>query len=82
MNWQTSYSSPENVVVETKIDDAAGVRNLTTLKRRGSLWFLPDDTMYVYYTPTHWRPTTPEPIAREKGECGEIGRVWESPLSI
>lgn len=20
-----------------------------------NLWFLPDGSMYVYYTPTHWR---------------------------
>jgi hypothetical protein len=50
------------VVVETKIDDAGGVRNVQTLKRyqreptTRSLWFVPDGSMYVYYTPTHWRP--------------------------
>jgi hypothetical protein len=47
---------PENgAVVETKIDDANGLRNETTLKRSGRLWFFPDGSMYVYYTPTHWR---------------------------
>lgn len=46
---------PENLVVETKIDDAFGVRNQTELRRKGRLWFFPDETMYVYYTPTHWR---------------------------
>ena len=45
----------EGVVVETKIDDADGVRNVRTLKRQGSLWFMPDGSMYVYYRPTHWR---------------------------
>lgn len=45
----------ENVVVETKIHDDKYCRNQTTLKRRGKLWFYPDDSMYVYYTPTHWR---------------------------
>jgi len=39
----------------TKIDDGKGVRNETTLKRQGNLWFYPDMSMYVYYTPTHWR---------------------------
>lgn len=43
-------------VVETKIHDGNGCRNQTTLKRKGILWFFPDDSMYVYYTPTHWRP--------------------------
>ena len=26
------------------------------LKRSGNLWFLPDGSMYVYYTPEWWRP--------------------------
>jgi hypothetical protein len=25
------------------------------LQRIGNLWFLADGSMYVYYTPTHWR---------------------------
>ena len=25
------------------------------LHDRGRLWFFPDGSMYVYYTPTHWR---------------------------
>lgn len=40
----------------TKIDNENGCRNEQPLKRRGNLWFLPDDSMYVYYTPTHWTP--------------------------
>lgn len=46
---------PEGEVVNTRIDDANGVRNEQPLVRRGRLWFLPDGAMYVYYTPTHWR---------------------------
>jgi hypothetical protein len=46
---------PNDMVVETKIDDGRGVRNIARLRRRGALWFLPDDSMYVYYAPTHWR---------------------------
>ena len=46
---------PEGVEVETKIDDDGGPRNEWTLKRKGRLWFYPDMSMYVYYTPTHWR---------------------------
>lgn len=45
---------PEGVVVMTKIDNKNVCRNETTLKRCGCLWFLPDGSMYVYYTPTHW----------------------------
>jgi len=47
-------------VVHTKIDDDDhGPRNESKLKRGGAngrLWFTADDRMYVYYTPTHWRP--------------------------
>lgn len=46
---------PDNEVVMTKIDDASGCRNEQLLKRQGRLWFTPDGSMYVYYTPTHWR---------------------------
>jgi len=53
---RTQTIVPANgVVVETKVDDEQGVRNVATLKRQGRLWFMPDGSMYVYYTPTHWR---------------------------
>jgi hypothetical protein len=47
---------PENVVVETKIDNGMNdiPRNVKKLVRKGQLWFYPDMSMYVYYTPTHW----------------------------
>lgn len=44
------------VPVETKIDDKDGVRNVQTLLLYRNLWWFPDKSMYVYYTPTHWRP--------------------------
>lgn len=53
--WQTSDTAPEGKVLETKIHDRDGERNHALLKRRGNLWFFPDDSMYVYYTPTHFR---------------------------
>ena len=46
---------PDGEVVETKIDDENGVRNEQSMKRRGRLWWFSDDSMYAYYTPTHWR---------------------------
>jgi hypothetical protein len=53
---ETSESLPSShMIVETKIDDGGGVRNVQPLKRNGRLWFFPDGTMYVYYVPTHWR---------------------------
>jgi hypothetical protein len=58
---RTDEQLPEpGVVVDTKIDDAKGCRNETKLYRCTTgaqrLWFFPDGSMYVYYTPTHWRP--------------------------
>jgi len=43
---------PPELVVETKIDDEDGCRNVAKLKRgglSGRLWFTPDGNMYVYY---------------------------------
>ena len=48
---------PDGKCVLTKIDEL-GIgteRNLQVLKRKGNLWFMPDGSMYVYYTPTHWK---------------------------
>jgi hypothetical protein len=55
-DWQKIDSAPEGEVVETVISDIGGERNKQTLRRQGRLWFFPDGSMYVYYTPTHWRP--------------------------
>ena len=54
-DWKPVRTAPNNRVVETKIDDEKGVRNQQDLKRQDNLWFYPDGSMYVYYTPTHWR---------------------------
>lgn len=54
-DWQPIESAPSHVVIETKVDDADGVRNEQRLVRVGNLWFFEDMSMYVYYTPTHWR---------------------------
>jgi hypothetical protein len=58
-NWLPA----NNEVVETKVDEGAGVRNEQTLKRQGNLWFFPDGSMHVYYCPTHWRSVN-EPRAK------------------
>ena len=29
--------------------------HITELKRKGGLYFVPDGSMYVYYTPVMWR---------------------------
>lgn len=53
--WHSVESAPEDVVVETKIDDTRGCWNEQEMRRRGRLWWYPDNSMYVYYEPTHWR---------------------------
>jgi hypothetical protein len=53
--WLPISCAPEGVVVETKIDDELGVRNVQPLFRNGNLWWGDDGRAYVYYAPTHWR---------------------------
>lgn len=57
MNWKhvKLEQPPEGVVVMTRIKDERGERNVQPLKKSGNLWFMPDGSMYVYYTPTHWK---------------------------
>lgn len=54
MTWKPISTAPENKVVNIKIDEKDGIRNEQKLKRQGLLWFYPNMSMYVYYTPTHW----------------------------
>jgi hypothetical protein len=54
--WQTIETAPNNIPIMTKIDDGNGCRNECVLIKRNNLWFIPDISMYVYYTPTHWSP--------------------------
>lgn len=42
---------PEGLVVRTI--SPGGIE--ADLKRLGNLWFFPDDSMYVYYTPRFWK---------------------------
>lgn len=55
--WRSINTAPEGILVWTKIDDADGPRNIQQLRRQGRLWFFGHGSpMYVYYTPTHWKP--------------------------
>jgi hypothetical protein len=56
-DWMPIHTAPEGQVVWTKIHDRDGERNVQPLKRSGRLWWFEDGSMYVYYTPTHWRPS-------------------------
>lgn len=42
-------------VVATKIDDGNSTRNEQNLIYHNNMWWLEDMSMYVYYTPTHWK---------------------------
>jgi hypothetical protein len=53
-DWQPIETAPAEELVWTKIHDDEGERNVQRLFREGRLWFVPDQSMYVYYTPTHW----------------------------
>lgn len=55
MNWieVSKQLPPQDLVVETKVSNPD--RNQQDLKLKGNLWWLKDGSMYVYYTPTHWR---------------------------
>lgn len=56
---------PDGVIVKTMISDIHGERNIQTLKRMRNLWFYPDGSMYVYYTPTKWRYCTLDEVANQ-----------------
>lgn len=51
---------PRDVELLTKIHDEDGERNVQSLKlhqrtpESRPMWFVPDMSMYVYYSPTHW----------------------------
>jgi hypothetical protein len=57
-NWRPIASAPDGVLIETKIDDDDGCRNEGLLMKRGRMFWTEDGSMYVYYTPTHWRPVS------------------------
>ena len=56
-DWQPIETAPHDKIVRTKIIDADGERNCQLLTLHCGLWWFPDCSMYVYYTPTHWAPT-------------------------
>lgn len=49
---KTSERLPEEKIVVLTLGEN-GLEQ--TLKRIGNLWFFPDESMYVYYTPKYWK---------------------------
>jgi len=45
---------PQNKIVRTKIDEEGNVRNESRLMLKGTIWWTPDESIYVYFIPTHW----------------------------
>jgi hypothetical protein len=56
--WETTDTAPKSEILNTMIADKDGVRNQQKLIFDGKLWWYPDGSMYVYYTPTHWERNT------------------------
>jgi hypothetical protein len=59
-DWKPIETAPAGTEVLTKIHDDAGERNIQKMVRHGNLWYINDgqpNSMYVYYTPTHWMPS-------------------------
>ncbi len=87
MQWiECSKELPaDGQIVRTKIDDARGCRNETTLYRSGNLWFVADGSMYVYYCPTHWQAVDPSQeaayraaLSRANAAAAEADRLRRS----
>ena len=79
-DWQPIETAPTGIVVWTKIDDVHGARNEALMKLYRRLWWIPDGSQYVYYTPTHWAPKKTAPICEhqwdgERIPFGESGSV-------
>lgn len=56
---RTEKQLPEERVVVRAMDSSGAIH---TLKRINNLWFVPDGSMYVYFTPQFWQPISETPI--------------------
>jgi hypothetical protein len=45
----------DDKILAIKIAGDLAVEMVKQLKRQGNLWFAPDGSMYVYYTPVFWK---------------------------
>lgn len=75
-DWYPIKTAPAEEVVMTKIHDDDGERNVRQLKRKGRLWYFPDESMYVYYVPTHWRREGSEKVTTMDVLCGIFAERW------
>lgn len=56
---RTADVMPPDGEVVNAMDSGGHVQKL---KRNGRLWWFPDSSMYVYFTPTCWQPLPPGDI--------------------
>lgn len=49
---RTDMQLPQDGVVVLTVSESGLEQKL---KRQGNLWFFPDGSMYVYYTPVKWK---------------------------
>lgn len=52
---QITSAVPKNTILFTCIWNEQGLRNEQNLIFDGKLWWTEDKSMYVYYTPTHYK---------------------------
>jgi hypothetical protein len=56
MSWKLiDKYTPQSQILETCIIENGKIRNEQRLILKGNLFWLTDMSMYVYYTPTHYR---------------------------
>lgn len=57
MSEQDWYPTDRYLPADGEVVDAMDSGgHVQPLKRDGNLWFVPDGSMYVYFTPKMWRP--------------------------
>ena len=86
--WMPVDTMPEGVLVETKIEDAHGVRNVQRLIKRTRepgrtrpMFFVEGEATYVYYQPTHWRPISASE-APKNGTRKEISPAAQAMIEL
>lgn len=47
--------TPKGIPLDTLVCDENSICNIQPLIHHRGLWFLNNMSMYVYYTPTHWK---------------------------
>lgn len=65
-NWYDVESNPPESGTLVECTTPGG--DVRVLKRSGNMWFVPDGSVYVYFTPVKWRPLTEQERANLVGD--------------